>query len=454
MIKSLRSLALNLVDCKYIGEDVAITGAHINSKEIVKGQLFVALEGARSDGHNFIENAIESGAVAVLVMRQQQGLEVPQVVVKDTRKALFDLALIYRTFLKMPMLSITGSCGKTTTKELLVCMLKNFGKVHYSQGNFNNDLGVPMMVLSAPKDADFLVIEAGTNAPGEILYLTELIQPNYACITNVSASHLEKLKSLNFIMVEKGRLLQGIKPKGKCIINLDDPKIRMFAKGLPFQQITFSMCNTNADIYLCTHEESNDKLNFQLSVSGKLYHTTLNVIGIHNIQNTLTAISFIQALQLDVSTALKALEGYQPSKGRFSLYRLNDFISVIDDTYNASLASVKVAIENLAKFEGKRYLVLSNMSELGGKADYYHQLVGEWVNKAKMNYVYLYGKQSWMSILAEHAGSNVRYFEHKDELFQALLADLNKIKKVLSRILVKGSRVNKMEEIIKALKSI
>ena len=136
MIESLKSLALKLNECEYIGQDVAITGAHINSKEISQGQLFVALQGER-DGHGFINDALNNGAVAVLVTKKQSELQVPQIIVKDTRKALFDLALIYRKTLNMPVLSITGSCGKTTTKEMLVCMLKAFGQVHYSHGNFN-----------------------------------------------------------------------------------------------------------------------------------------------------------------------------------------------------------------------------------------------------------------------------------------------------------------------------
>jgi UDP-N-acetylmuramoyl-tripeptide--D-alanyl-D-alanine ligase len=447
MIESLKALVLNLENCEYIGEDVAITGAHINSKELSKGQLFVALQGAR-DGHEFIENAIENGAVAVLVTHRQQGLKLPQIIVKDTRKALFDLALIYRKELKMPVLSITGSCGKTTTKEMLVGMLRPFGKVHYSQGNFNNDLGVPMTVLSTPKDADFLVLEAGTNAPGEIPHLVKLIQPDYAGITNVSASHLERLQSLDGVMQEKGALLQGIKPNGKAIINLDDPRISEFAKGLSSEQITFSMISQKADIYLQSQRVSGNLLSFELNAAGKLYEAHLNVIGAHNIQNALTALSFVHALQLDITHALKALESYKPYKGRFSLHYLNDFLSVIDDTYNASVQSVKAAIEDLSLFTGKKYLVLSNMGELGEHAPHYHQEVGKWIDKAQIDHVYLYGNKAWMSMLLQHAGSSAKYFEQKDELLQALLTDLNKNSKAVSRILVKGSRANKMEELI------
>ncbi|MDA0910646.1 MAG: UDP-N-acetylmuramoyl-tripeptide--D-alanyl-D-alanine ligase [Proteobacteria bacterium] len=452
MIESLRSLVLQLNEGEYIGEDIAITGVHINSKEISKGQLFVALQGER-DGHDFIDHAIQNGAVAVLVTQKQPDLNVPQIIVKDTRKALFDLALLYRKTLNMPVLSITGSCGKTTTKEMLVSMLKAFGKVHYSHGNFNNDLGVPMTVLSTPQDADFMVIEAGTNAPGEIPHLTQLIKPDYAGITNVSASHLEKLKSLDGVMIEKGALLQGIQPQGKAIINLDDPRINAFAKALAVDQVTFSMSDTAADIYLYAQQESTTALSFTVSVAKKCYEAQLNVIGQHNIQNTLTALSFIYALRLDIQSALNALADYQPYKGRFSLVALNDYVTLIDDTYNASVQSVKVAINDLATFiKGDKYLVLSNMGELGEHAEHYHQEIGRLIKQSSIDYVYLYGNKAWMTLLAKEAGDHARYFEHKHDLIEAIQADLNKNQSTFSRILVKGSRANQMEEVVGALK--
>ena len=451
MIKSLKSLALQLNDCQYVGQDMAITGAHINSKEINQGQLFIALQGER-DGHDFIDHAIQNGAFAVLVTQQQADLNVPQIIVKDTRKALFDLALLYRQTLNMPVLSITGSCGKTTTKEMLVSMLKAFGKVHYSHGNFNNDLGVPMTVLSTPQDADFVVIEAGTNAPGEIPHLTQLIKPDYAGITNVSASHLEKLKSLNGVMIEKGALLQGIQPQGKAIINLDDPRINAFAKTLAVDQVTFSMNNTAADIYLYDQTESVTTLSFRVSVAKNHYEAQLNVVGMHNIQNTLTALSFIYALQLDIQLALNALADYQPYKGRFSLVALNDYVTLIDDTYNASVQSVKAAINDLAIFNGKKYLVLSNMGELGEHAEHYHQEVGRLIKQSSIDYIYLYGNKAWMTLLAKEAGNHAQYFEHKSALIEAIQSDLNNNQSTFSRILVKGSRANQMEEVVGALK--
>lgn len=452
MIESLKSLALKLNECEYIGQDVTITGAHINSKEMSQGQLFVALQGER-DGHDFINDALNNGAVAVLVTKKQSELQVPQIIVKDTRKALFDLALIYRKKLNMPVLSITGSCGKTTTKEMLVCMLKAFGQVHYSHGNFNNDLGVPMTVLSTPQDADFVVIEAGTNAPGEIPHLTQLIKPNYAGITNVSASHLEKLKSLDGVMIEKGALLQGIQAHGKAIINLDDPRIKAFSEDLVVDQITFSMSNTAADIYLYAQQESTTALSFTVSVAQKCYEARLNVIGMHNIQNTLTALSFIYALRLDIHKALNALAEYRPYKGRFSLVSLNDYVTLIDDTYNASVQSVKAAINDLAKFKGNKYLVLSNMGELGEHAEHDHQEIGHLIKQSDIDYVYLFGNKGWMTLLAKEAGDHARYFEHKNALIEALQDDLNKHQNILSRILVKGSRANQMEEVVGALKN-
>ena len=451
MIKSLKYLSSKLSNCEYIGDDTIITGVHIDSRKITSGQLFVALKGAR-DGHDFIENAVENGAVAVLVMDKKEYLNIPQIIVKDTRKALFDLAHFYRNELNMPVLAITGSCGKTTTKDILVCMLRYFGNVHCSQESFNNALGVPITILSAPKDIDYLVIEVGTNSPGEISNLACLIQADFAGVTNISPSHLKNLHSLGGIMNEKGDLLKSIKSNGQIIVNLDDYRIKSFAKKLNRRNVTFSIKNSQADVYCSEKKLSNDILYFTLNTMGMPYNAKLNTIGIHNIQNVLMAVAFIKALKLNISKALQSLSTYVSREGRLFLYPLNYFISIIDDTYNASVSSVKAAIYSLDQFSGVKYLVLGNMDELGRYSKYYHSMIGQLIKTSNINYTYLYGNNCWTNCLRKQVSSNIQHFQNKSQLLKKLQTDINRNARKHSRILIKGSRSNKMEELIIMLK--
>ncbi len=449
MIDSLKTL-VSEISGEYIGADVSITGVHINSREIEKGQLFVAIKADR-DGHDFVQNAIENGACAVLVSDKQHNLAVPQIVVGDTRKALFDLAQAYRSKLNMPVLSLTGSCGKTTTKEMLVCTLSAFGKVHYSKGNFNNDLGVPITILSTPNDADFLVVEAGTNAKGEIPYLATLIQPDIAGITNVSASHLEKLQSLEGVMLEKGALLQALVNKNGCaIINLDDGRIVQYATSLAVQKVSFSM-QQQADVQLVSYKASSNKLDYEVRVDDIIYSGQLKIVGKHNIQNALMTLAYIKALKLDIQKSCIALCNFKPYKGRFSLHQVNSYLSVIDDTYNASVQSVKAAIEDLSSFDGVKYIVLSNMGELGEHAEFYHQQVGRWIKEARIDHVYLYGHKEWMEIMRAEVDSHVQYFAAKESLISTLITQLKNMIKQNTRVLIKGSNANKMGEVVVAV---
>ncbi|WP_018299387.1 UDP-N-acetylmuramoyl-tripeptide--D-alanyl-D-alanine ligase [Fangia hongkongensis] len=451
MINSLKTLAKS-IQAKYIGEDVAITGAHINSKLIKVGDLFIAIKDKR-DGHQYIQSAIEHGATAVLVSVEQKNLPIAQIVAKDTRKALYALALAHREKFTMPILSVTGSCGKTSTKEMLVQILSHFARVYGNPGNFNNDLGVPISILSAPLDCDYMVLEAGTNAPGEIEYLAKLIQPNVAGITNVSASHLEKLGSLDGVMEEKGALLQALTPSDTAIINHDDRRIYHHSEFLNCHKISFSMTEKGADLYLASHSEVSGGFEYTVRYKDISYQGILNVSGVHNIQNALMALGYIVALGLDLKEAIYALSGFNGYQGRFSLTKLSDQISLIDDTYNASVKSVEAAIETLERFEGTRILVLGSMGELGEHEIYYHKKIGQLIKAAHIDSVYLYGQKEVMAHVLENAGSQARYYVDKQEIINNLKDELQEAQDSLpTLVIVKGARVNKMEEIVSALK--
>lgn len=447
MIRSLKILS-EKIRAEYIGEDVSITGAHINSQEIKPGELFIAIKDRR-DGHRFIDDAVKNGAKAVIVSERQKNLPITQIVVKDTRKALFDLALSHREHFDMPVLAVTGSCGKTTTKEMLLSILSDFGKAFASPGNFNNALGVPLTILSAPTDCHYLILEAGTNSPGEIAHLAKLIRADIAGITNVSASHLEKLLSLDGVMTEKGALLSSLKQNGIAIINRDDRRINNYAQSLSCRCIDFSLSDKTADIYLKSHCANDTGFNYSIEIKGRTYENTLNLPGLHNLQNALMALSYVYAIGLDPDQAMLALSRFQAYQGRFSLKKLTPEVSLIDDTYNASVKSVEAAINTLSQFEGRKVLVLGNMGELGASEDDYHRQVGKWIEEAKIDHIYLYGNRQLMQHVLNQVTTGASYIETKTEIIKAIKALLAQQEPTL--IVIKGARANKMEEIIKAL---
>ena len=444
MVQSLKYLS-DTIGANYIGKDTAITGVHINSKEIKPKGLFVAILGNR-DGHQYIPDAIDQGASAVLVSKYQENLSIPQILVPETQQALFDLAVAYRKMLNMPVIAITGSCGKTTTKEMIAHILSKVGKLSYSPKSFNNHLGVPITILSARVDNDFLVLEAGTNSPGEIPQLASLIQPDIAGITNIGASHLEKLLSLEGVMAEKGALLTALPGQGIAIINADDPYIVKYVKGLGCQKICFSMhSDKDSMITLVGAKETAIGHCYTIDVAKQRYQGILKIYGAHNLQNAIMAISFCYALNIDIALAITVLERFSAYQGRSAIHQINQNLSIIDDSYNASVQSVAAAIKNLSDFKGVKILVLSSMGELGDLANFYHHKIGQQIDQAKLNAVYLYGNQKLVKNIIEGSNGVAKYYHNKQAIMDEIKDKLDE--NIPTRIVIKGARAHKMEEI-------
>jgi UDP-N-acetylmuramoyl-tripeptide--D-alanyl-D-alanine ligase len=450
MIKSLKSLATQ-AGFEYIGEDVSIETVSINSNAIKANSLFVAIVAIR-DGHEFIPSAIANGAKALLVSKKQDNVDIPQIVCLNTIKSLRALAKEYRKSLKMPIISLTGSCGKTSVKEMMVTLLGN-RKVHFTQGNLNNYLGVPMTILETPQDAEFTVIETGTSVGGEILAAAEIIQPDIAMITNVGASHLENLKTLDGVMTEKGELLKALSKDGTCIVNLDDQRIPSYANNLDCKKITCSMSNANADIFIKKYTINNDSYDIQISIFGKVYSYKIPAIGKHNLFNSIMAIASILATGLDPEEFLKNTANIQNYKGRFSSQKIANNLTLVDDTYNASATAVKAAIEDLAEFDGKKILVISSMRELGDEAENYHTQMGQWIAKANLDRVFLFGNNEDLdfTLLALKNDDRVKLYDSKDTLGTELLSFIELFKNQPTKIIVKGARFYEMEDFVKVV---
>ncbi len=449
MIKSLKQLALQ-AGLEYIGEDVSIQTVSINSNEIKQNALFVAIV-ANRDGHEFIPSAISNGAKALLVSKKQD-INIPQVVCGNTIKGLRALAKEYRKSLKMPIISLTGSCGKTTVKEMMVTLLGG-KKVHFTQGNFNNYLGVPMTVLETPQDVDFAVIETGTSVAGEIKAAAEIIQPDIALITNVGASHLENLKTIDGVMVEKGELLKTLPKDGFCIVNLDDERIPAYAGKLDCNKITCSMSKQDADIIISDYQVTPEFYDVKVRIFDKQYNYQLPNIGKHNLSNSMLAIASVVAAGLEPTDFLQNTQNIKNYKGRFSIEKLNDRLTLVDDTYNASATAVKAAIEDLAGYDGKRVIAITSMRELGDEAENYHRKMGQWLSRVNLDNIFLFGEKNLIKFALEECfGSNVKYYDDKQQLNDDLLKVLTEYKSQNTKLTVKGARSFKMEEVVKFVK--
>lgn len=449
MIESLKTLT-ELANLKYIGDDIAIKTVVINSNDIKQDALFVAIV-ANRDGHEFIPQAIANGAKAVLVS-EKQDIDTPQIICDNTIKGLRSLAKEYRKSLNMPIISLTGSCGKTTVKEMIVTL---FGdkKIHFTQGNLNNYLGVPMTILETPKDADFAVIEAGTNVGGEIKASADIIQPDIALITNIGACHLENLKTLDGVMTEKGELLKTLSKDGICIVNLDDEQIPNYVEKLDCKKVTCSMSNYSADILVLDYQVSPKYYNVKIKVFDKQYTYQLPNVGKHNLFNSVLAIASVVAVGIEPKDFLQNTKNIKNYKGRFSIEQLTENLTLVDDTYNASASAVQAVIEDLSNFEGKKILAISSMRELGDQANNYHRQMGQWLKEANLDRVFLFGEKELIDYVFEEVDdSRVHYYESKQTLNSDIAKVLNKYKSENVKLTVKGARSFEMEEIVKFVK--
>lgn len=451
MIKSLKELT-EKVGLEYIGKDTSIETVAINSNDIKTNSLFVAIVAGR-DGHEFIPQAIANGAKAVLVSKKQDNISIPQIIYTNTIKGLRVLAKEYRNSLKMPIISLTGSCGKTTVKEMIVTLLGN-KKVHYTQGNLNNYLGVPMTILATPQDAEFTVIETGTSVGGEIKAATEIIQPNIAMITNIGACHLENLKTLDGVMTEKGELLQALSKDDICIVNLDDERILAYTTSLNCKKITCSMHNSQADIFIKKYNLNNGSYDITISIFNEIYNYRIPAIGRHNLFNSVMAIATILATGLAPKEFLGNTINIRNYAGRFSSQQITPKLTLVDDTYNASATAIHAAIEDLAEFNGNKILVISSMRELGDKSQEYHTQMGQWIARANLDRVFLYGNAEDLHFtrLALKNNDKVSFYQSKDTLSNDLLSCIALFEKQSTKVIIKGARFYAMEYFINCIK--
>jgi len=434
-----------------------------DSMKIKRGSVFVALKGERHDGHRFVADAVRRGAACVIVHRPLHGKildKTTTVRVPDTLRALGDLAYYRRQQFAPRVLAITGSNGKTTTKEMIAAILEEAwldgeslcGKVLKTEGNFNNLVGLPLTLLRLRKRHKVAVVELGTNHPGEIQRLAEIADPDAGIITSVAAAHLEGLKSLAGVAREKGALYQNIRPRGTIAVNLDDPWVRKLAARFKGKKITYGrLGQVRAQ---SRRLRGTTGMQFVLHAGLRRCNVELNYLGQHNISNALGAAALALGAGVKLPAIRRGLERVRPFSMRMQIEESKG-VGIINDTYNANPASMQAALQTLAEIDcrGNRIAALGDMFELGKQSAKEHRQLGKFAASVKIDALYLLGKQATevRKGALQHGLRPEQIFIGKDHA--DLVRRLRERVKKGDWLLLKGSRGMRMETILGELRS-
>ncbi len=422
--------------------DCEIKGVCIDTRKITAGCLFICIKGERLDGHQFAKEALEKGAAAVMV---HSNINIPgaYVKVKDTSKALLDLAAYYRSKFKLHLVGLTGSVGKTTTKEFTYLVVNSKYNSIKTQGNLNNEIGLPQMLFQIEKDTQAAVIEMGMNHFGEIHRLSSAARPTIAVITNVGTSHIENLGSREGILKAKLEILDGLEKGSVLLLNGDNDMLKA-VKSDEYNIVFFGI--KNGDFTAENIIENNGETEFDICYFDKLQHAAIPAIGEHNVYNALCAFAVGYYLDIEAKKCVDALKSYLP-EGMRQKSVLRGGVTFIEDCYNASPDSMKAAIETLSNTKGsKKIAVFSDMLELGDYSNQAHADVGKMAADAKIDYLLTVGEKGLLiaKSAAENKMKNVFHFESKQELASKLIEILD----FGDAVIFKASRGMKLEEVI------
>jgi UDP-N-acetylmuramoyl-tripeptide--D-alanyl-D-alanine ligase len=434
--------------------DLYFDSIAIDSRAVKSGALFVALRGMRHDAHDFVREALRSGAAAAVVQSPVEGAPADRLVrVADTLKALGDLAAWTRAQCSLPVIAVTGSNGKTTTKEMIAAICAAAGPaqgVLKSEGNFNNLIGLPLTLLQLGGDERVAVLEMGMNHPGEIARLTEIARPNYAVITNVGSAHLAGVGgTLAGVAAAKGELFAGLGRDAVIAVNREDAWVRRIAACFPGRTITFGR---DGDVRARNvSEQSGDGVAFDLHVGVDSVPVRLRLVGQHNVMNALAAAAIGRALGCSLAVIAQGLERAAPPAMRMMITPLANGVTVINDTYNANPSSVEAALVALRRFSGRPVVVLGEMWELGDESRRAHFGVGERAASLGVQQLFLLGEQADAMAAGARAGGMRADTIHVCASHAAAAAAVVAQWQAGDTVLVKGSRGMKMEEVVRLL---
>lgn len=448
MIQMTLSQVANLLGLTTTATDVEFKGLCIDTRKLEPGNLFIALPGEKTDGHEFLEEAKQKGAKAALVTRQTN-CALPQLLVEDTVLALGRLGAAWRDQFNIPIVAVTGSNGKTTLKNMIAAIMVaachgDTEQVLATLGTLNNHLGLPLTLARLNKNHHYAVLELGMNHFGEIEYLTKLARPAVAAITNAAASHLAGVGDVSGVARAKAEIFTGLPEQGFAILNRDDAFFSYWQQFIgKHRYLTFGF-HPDADVRAEIRETKQEQHLTLFTPTGSI-DVALPLLGKHNVLNALAATATATIINIDINEIKKGLESIKPAPGRLQLHTLANGVKIIDDTYNANPFSLQAAVDTLSHFAGKKILVLGDMRELGAEEKSLHQAAGENIRRAGINYLFTYGDLS--SNTSSAFGEGAYHFSDQEKLVDALKPFLYN----QTTILVKGSRSMRMERVVSSL---
>lgn len=431
-----------------VGNDAAFTGVSTDTRTLKAGALFVALTGPNFDGHEFVAAAKEHGASGALVSRVVAS-EIPQIVVADPLDALSTFAREWRRQFQIPVIGVTGSNGKTTTKELIGSILTRLGATLITRGNLNNHIGVPLTLLELNATHRYAVIEMGANHQREIAHLSSIAEPVIGIVTNAGAAHLEGFGGLEGVAAGKGELFRALPANGVAIINADDKYAHYWRDSRNCDRVYTFGFEQPADFMAHKVRESGDangfRIEFDLVTPLGTQAAVLNLGGLHNLRNALGAAAVAAAAGANLDEIVAGLAAMKPVSGRLELKAAINGAFLVDDSYNANPSSLKAGLDAFRNFGGARWLVLGQMNELGDSADELHAEVGRYARQAGIARMLAIGDRTKHAVSA--FGKDAKWFDS----IESLIADLRGSLTSGTAVLIKGSRSNRLERVSAAI---
>lgn len=421
-----------------------ILGVCTDTRVLQPGYLFIAIRGEQFDGHDFVAEAQQKGAVAAVVEREIPNLQIPQFVVADSVLALGKIAAAHRKKMNCSVIALTGSNGKTSVKEMIASILPQ--PSHATKGNLNNHIGAPLSVLQLKKEHRYAVFELGANHAGEIAHTVAIVHPEVTLINNIAPAHVEGFGSIDGVARAKGEIYQGLAHSGTAVVNDDDAYSQFWNDLIKDKRVLRFSLSKPVDVYAQNVRfDTAGRGHFVLVLPNGQAEIELQVPGEHTIRNALAAATCCYALGISIQDIQRGLNQFGGVKGRMMVLEGKNQSTVIDDTYNANLRSVVAALEVLSKREGKKIFVFGDMGELGEWATQHHEEVGLAARELGINEVMTCGSLSQLSSQAFGLGG--AHFSSQEQLAQNVLEKLNSD----TTVLVKGSRSSAMEKIVHKL---